>query len=383
MSDTALSGGRPRRRPALFALRNRLARSRRFQSWAARLPLTRSVAKAEGEALFDLVAGFCHSQVLRAVVELDLLEELIETPRTPAALAGKTGLSADRMTLLLRAATALGLTEPAGQGAFRTSRRGAALLGVPGLTEMIRHHDILYRDLADPVAFLRGETEPDLAGFWPYVFGAGGDADPDTKARYSALMADSQALVAEETLRAVSFRAARHVMDIGGGTGVFLSAVLARATEARGTLVDLPGVADAARERFERSGQGARATILPADFRTDPLPEGADVVTLVRVLYDHADETVRALIAKIHAALPPGGRLVVSEPMSGGDRPERAGDAYFALYCAAMGTGRTRSRDEIAAHLRAAGFTGIETPRVERPFVTGVVTATKASPKSL
>lgn len=379
MSDAALPGGRPRRRPALFALRNRLARSRRFQAWAARLPLMRSVAKTEGEALFDLVAGFCHSQVLRAVVELNLLDDMLETPRTPAALAAKAGLSTDRMTLLLRAATALGLTEPAGQGAFRTARRGAALLGVPGLADMIRHHDILYRDLSDPVAFLRGETEPELAAFWPYVFGAGGDADPETKARYSALMADSQALVAEETLRAVSFRSARHVMDIGGGTGVFLSALLAAAPAAKGTLVDLPGVADAARGRFDRAGQGARVTIVPADFRADSLPEGADTVTLVRVLYDHADETVAALLAKVHALMPPGGRLVVSEPMSGGDRPERAGDAYFALYCAAMGTGRTRSREEITGHLRGAGFTGIEAPRVGRPFVTGVVTARKAS----
>lgn len=378
MSDAALPGKTPRRAFSYAAWRNRLARSRAFQSFAARTPGFRGIARAEGEAMFDLVAGFCHSQVLRAVVELGLLEALFETPRSAAGLAAKAGLSSDRMELLLRAATGLGLTETAGRGTYRTSRRGAALLGVPGLADMIRHHDILYRDLADPVAFLRGETDPALARFWPYVFGAGGAADPDTKARYSALMADSQTLVAEETLRTVSFRGAGCVMDVGGGTGVFLSAVLAAAADARGILVDLPGVADAAAERFERAGQGARVSIASADFRTDPLPSGADTITLVRVLYDHADDTVAALLAKVHAALPPGGRLVVSEPMSGGDAPERAGDAYFALYCAAMGTGRARSRAEISAHLEAAGFIAIETPRVARPFVTGVVTARKA-----
>jgi len=374
VSETALPGPGPAYRQALFARRNRLAKSRAFQSFAARTPGLAAVARAEGEALFDLVAGFCHTAVLRAVVELGLLETMLETPRTPAALAPKAGLAPDRMLLLLRAATALGLTEPAGQGAYRTARRGAALLGVPGLSDMIAHHDILYRDLADPVAFLRGETDPELARFWPYVFGAGGAADPETKARYSKLMADSQGLVAEETLAAVSFRGARHIMDVGGGTGVFLSAVLSANRRARGTLVDLPGVAEAAQERFDRAGLGPRVTLAPADFRTDPLPRGADTVTLVRVLYDHDDETVAALLAKVFAALPPGGRLVVSEPMSGGDRPERAGDAYFALYCAAMGTGRTRSRAEISAHLRAAGFGDIAAPRVSRPFVTGVVT---------
>lgn len=374
MSDAALPGPARRRRFSLFAWRNRLARSRAFQSFAARTPGLRSIAKAEGEALFDLVAGFCHTAVLRAVIELGLLEDMLETPRTPATLAPKAGLSAERMELLLRAATALGLTEPAGQGAYRTARRGAALLGVPGLSEMIAHHDILYRDLADPVAFLRGETEPELARFWPYVFGEGGAADPAVKDRYSRLMADSQGLVAEETLRAVSFRGARHAMDVGGGTGVFLSAVLAAHPETRGTLVDLPGVADAARERFARAGQSDRVTLAPADFRKDPLPQRADTITLVRVLYDHADDTVAALLAKVHDALPPGGRLIVSEPMSGGARPERAGDAYFALYCAAMQTGRTRSRREIGALMAAAGFTDIDAPRVGRPFVTGVVT---------
>ncbi len=378
MSDAALpSSDTPQGRLPLFAWRNRLARSRGFQSWAARFPFTSRVARKEGEALFDLVAGFCHSQVLRAAVELGLLDLLAETPRTPASVAPQIGLTEPRALILMRATTALGLTEPAGVGSFRTSRRGAALLGVPGLGEMISHHDILYRDLADPVAFFRGETEPALASFWPYVFGDGAQSDPEAAERYSALMADSQALVVEETLSAVSFAGARHLTDVGGGTGVFLSALLSAYPGIKGTLFDLPGVADQAGERFARAGQSDRVTFHPASFRSDPLPDGADTITLVRVLYDHQDQTVIALLAKVLEALPPGGRLVVSEPMSGGDQPERAGDAYFALYCAAMGTGRTRSRAEIVGLLHCAGFVDINVPKVGRPFVTGVVTAVR------
>lgn len=377
MSDATLPGGAPRARPSFFAWRNRLARSRRFQTWAARFPLTKRVARAEGEALFDLVAGFCHSQMLRAVVELGLLDMILETARTAEALAPKLGLTPDRALIVLRAATALGLTEPAGQGTYRTSRRGAALLGVPGLADMIRHHDILYRDLADPVAFLRGETNPELAQFWPYVFGEGAQTDPAAAARYSRLMADSQGLVAEETLKAVSFKSSRHVMDIGGGTGVFLSAVLGAYPHLKGTLLDLPGVADRAGARFADAGQSSRITLRPGNFRTDRLLEGADTITLIRVLYDHEDATVAALLSKVHDALPPGGRLIVSEPMSGGDAPERAGDAYFSLYCAAMGTGRTRSPGEVRRLLIAAGFAAVSEPRVDRRFITRVVTGDK------
>ncbi|MEL7025903.1 MAG: methyltransferase [Pseudomonadota bacterium] len=377
MSDTALPGGRQSRPFSFFAWRNRLARSRRFQSWASRFPLTRGIAKSEGEAMFDLVAGFCHSQVLRAVIEFDLLDQLLETPATSTTIASKLGLDPQRAQVLMRSATALGLFEPAGQGAYRTSRRGAALLGVPGLSEMIRHHDILYRDLSDPVAFFKGDTDPELAWFWPYVFGDGAKNDPSVAKRYSALMADSQSLVAEETLRAVSFKNASHVMDVGGGTGVFLSALLDSYPQLTGTLLDLPGVADQAADRFDRAGQSARVTLHPASFRSDPLPVGPDTITLIRVLYDHEDSTVSALLAKVFETLPPGGRLVVSEPMSGGAAPEKAGDAYFSLYCAAMGTGRTRSRDEIYALMKAAGFLNIKAPRVSRPFITGVVIAQK------
>ena len=96
-------------------------------------------------------------------------------------------------------------------------------------------------------------------------------------------------------------------------------------------------------------------TIAAGSFRDDPLPRGADAISLVRVLYDHADDTVAALLGAVHDALPRGGRLIVSEPMSGGARPERAGDAYFALYCMAMRTGRVRSAAEIAGLLRQAG----------------------------
>ena len=186
-------------------------------------------------------------------------------------------------------------------------------------------------------------------------------------------MAESQALVAEDTLDAVSLGATRHLMDVGGGTGAFLEAALARHPHLTATLVDLPAVLGPATERFARAGQSGRVTIHPGSFRDDPLPTGADTISLVRVLYDHADETVAALLRAAFDALPPGGRLVVSEPMAG----SRAGDAYFAIYTLAMETGRTRSQAEIAALLRAAGFARIETPTPRRSFVTSVVMATR------
>ena len=106
-----------------------------------------------------------------------------------------------------------------------------------------------------------------------------------------------------------------------------------------------------------------------------PLPRGADVISLIRVLYDHADDTVAALLRKVFDALPAGGRLIVAEPMSGGAHPDPITDVYFSLYTLAMQTGRTRSLDEIAAMLAAAGFVNIKKIGGYRSYIASCITA--------
>ncbi len=329
--------------------------------------------------MFDLVAGFCHSQILQAFVRLKLPQILLDQEMTAEALAAEVDVPQDRMPVLLAGATSIGLVKRRKSGRYALTTRGAALAGVPGLAGMIDHHDVLYLDLADPVAFFKGEVETELAEFWPYVFGASGATDPRTTATYSQLMADSQVLVADDTLTVASLSGCAHILDVGGGTGAFLAAVGAAHPDLQMTLFDLPAVAPAAAERFESAGLSERTEIVTGSFRDDPLPRGSDVISLVRVLYDHADDTVIALLRSAFDALPAGGRIVVSEPMTGGDTPQRAGDAYFALYCMAMRTGRARSQAQIAALLAQAGFAQIQTPKAPRPFITSVVTGVRES----
>jgi demethylspheroidene O-methyltransferase len=355
---------------------NRLMAARWFQKWAARFPLTRRIVRREGEAMFDLLAGFCHSQVLSALVQLEIPQTLMRGPMDAQTLALRAQMPVERMQILLRAGVALGVLKSRRAGRFALSRTGAALVGVPGLSEMIAHHDVLYRDLSDPVAFFRGEVETELADFWPYVFG--GAMAPEVAATYSDLMAQSQLLVAEDTLAAVDFSGVKVLMDIGGGSGAFLTAVGAEYDDLDLMLFDLPEVAPTAAQRFAAAGMNGRSRIIGGSFRTGPLPEGADAISLIRVLYDHSDETVTDVLAKCFAALPRGGRLIISEPMTGGARPTRAGDAYFALYTLAMRTGRTRSSSEIARLCHAAGFVDVKTPAPRRAFVTSCVVALKS-----
>ena len=187
-------------------------------------------------------------------------------------------------------------------------------------------------------------------------------------------------LVAEDTLRAVNLSGVRRLMDVGGGTGAFLVSVGAAYPHLALDLFDLPVVLQGAEARLSQAGLAARVTLHPGSFRDDPLPLGADAMSLIRVLYDHNDSTVARLLASAYAALPAGGRLIVSEPMSGGENPDRTTDVYFAIYTMAMQPGRTRSAQEIQALLTQAGFVTVGIHAGFRPFVTSVVTAAK--PKS-
>jgi len=88
----------------------------------------------------------------------------------------------------------------------------------------------------------------------------------------------------------------------------------------------------------------------------DPLPHGADVISLVRVIHDHDDAQALGILKAVRRALPPNGTLLLAEPMAGTPGAEAMGDAYFGFYLLAMGHGRPRTPQELEAMLQAAGF---------------------------
>ncbi len=359
-----------------------------FRRAAAAFPPTRPVARARARALFDLCAGFVYSQVLLATVRLDLPRRLLDGPRTAASLAPELSLDEPAAERLLAAAASLRLlavrgTEQ-GRALYGPGPLGAALVDNPGVLAMIEHHGLLYDDLRDPLALLRGTHAPTaLATYWPYAAAApAGPAPPgdpvlsaDSITPYSELMAASQRIVADEVLAAYRVRHHRHLLDIGGGSGAFLLAAAERAPHLRLTLFDLPAVAELARARFPRADV-PRFDAVGGDFTRDPLPQGADLVSLIRVLHDHDDAPALALLRAARQALPPGGTLLIGEPMSATPGAEPAGDAYFGFYLLAMGSGRPRTPARIRAMLAEAGFARSRLLRTRTPLVARVIVAT-------
>lgn len=356
--------------------RNRLLASPGFQRWASAFPLTRPIARRRARDLFDLCAGFVYSQVLYACVELDLFQQLAAGPLELRELAQRLGLSEARALRLLKAAETLELVERLAPERFALGELGAALLGNAGVAEMVRHHAMLYRDLEDPVALLRG-TRPQtaLGAYWSYAAGVPGSLDREGTRGYTDLMGASQGLIAGDVLDAYPLASHRRLLDLGGGNGAFLAAVGACWPHLELWLFDLPPVAEQARARFEREGLSSRVKIVGGDLFRDPLPRGADCCSLVRVIHDHDDPQALAILKAARAALPPGGVLLLAEPMSDTPGARPIGEAYFGFYLLAMGSGRPRTPAELTQMLRDAGFARASLVSTRRPLLTRLIVA--------
>ncbi len=214
--------------------------------------MTQPIARRRTRALFDLCAGFVYSQVLQACVQLRLFDILADGPMTSAALSMWLGLPLERTQRLLLAATSLKLLVHRSSERFGLGPLGAAMVGNAAVSAMVLHHRELYADLNDPVALLRGQAgTTGLSRYWAYS----GNADAaklegGQVAAYTALMAASQPLVADEVLAAYRIGRHRRLLDVGGGDGSFLQAAAAQAPGLQLMLFDLPPVAEQARTRL-------------------------------------------------------------------------------------------------------------------------------------
>lgn len=357
-------------------LRNRIVGNPAFQRWAAAFPLTRPIAERNARALFDICAGFVYSQVLVACHRLGLFAMLAEGPLTVAELSRRLALGDDAARRLLNAAASLKLIERRSGDRFGLGSLGAVLHSNPSITAMIEHHGLLYADLRDPIALLRGDVaRTELGQYWPYAAGGTEARDPERVATYTRLMAQSQPLISADILDAYPLDRHACLLDVGGGDGTFLSLVAARAPHLQLKLFDLPAVAAEARKALEAKGLLARIEVCGGDFLAAPLPQGADVATLVRVIFDHDDQTAVRILTAVRQALPGDGVLLLAEPMSGTAGAEPISDAYFGFYLLAMGRGRPRTPDEMARLLDAAGFGAMRLVPTRRPMFMRLLTA--------
>lgn len=137
--------------------------------------------------------------------------------------------------------------------------------------------------------------------------------NPERAASFNALMATHASyfgLLAAQ----YDWAGIEHVVDVGGGTGALLTAILAAHPGMRGTLVDLPDVMTQARGRFAEAGLTDRVTLAGGSI-FDPLPEGGDLYVLSNVLHDWNDKAAAQILYRCAQAVPPSGRVLIVQQL--------------------------------------------------------------------
>ncbi len=307
------------------------------------------------DRLFQLASGFRVTQALYVVVTLGIADRLVDGPRDVASLAGELGVHPDRLFRVLRALAALGVFRLDAQRRVSLTPVGQYLRSdvVGSLAAFTTFQgEEPYRAFGEMLHTVRtGETAFD------HVYGMGHfdylAQHPEASATFHRAMAAAHTEDGDP-LEGCDLRGRHVLVDIGGGRGALLAAVLRRRPTLRGMLFDLPNAVADAPEYLGSAGVNDRCEIRTGSA-FDAVPTGGDVYVLSRILHDWPDEKALALLRNCRAAIPDDGLLIVIDGVldEGTLPPPRV---QLDLMMLVMNGGRERTAGEWRDLLSRAGF---------------------------
>lgn len=309
---------------------------------------------------FETVNSYQRTAAIKAAVELGLFSAVGEGRATAAELAERCGAAERGVRILSDFLAMLGfMTKADGRYALTLDsavfldRRSPTYLGAA--LEFLLAPDLVgaFDDLAGAVR--RGGT----------VVAEGGTVAPENPiwVRFARGMAPMMAMPAQELAKLVEIAPGRpaRVLDVAAGHGLFGVAFAQRYPNVEVVALDWPQVLEVARGNAEAAGVGGRHQLLPGSAFDVEYGGGYDVVLLTNFLHHFDPPTCEQLLAKVHAALNPGGRAVALEFVPNEDRispPESAGFSLMMLASTPGGDAYTFA--EFDRMFRAAGFTRSE-----------------------
>ena len=254
------------------------------------------------DSIFQVASGFMASKHLYVANEVGLFEHLAEGPITLDELSERTGVPRRTIRILADAMVALGLVDRQGDR---------------------------YQNGPVAATFLSGRTPADLRPFlrfwnrisypsWMHLEesmrtgqAAVGHLSEELVKVYSEGVEAITAGTAMALATTYDFRQHQRVLDLGGGTGSFLLAVLRNYSHLETTLFEQPDIAAVARQHLVGTPAGEQVKIVEGDFFKDPIPEGHDAVIVANVVHLFSPEHTRALLQRTRERVPVGARLLL------------------------------------------------------------------------
>ncbi|GAA4580152.1 methyltransferase [Planotetraspora phitsanulokensis] len=316
---------------------------------------------SEGSADVSLgrVADLVTPMAVRVAATLRVADHMTHGRRTAKELAEAVNADADVLDRLLRHLVSAGVLARDGAGGYALTPLGESLRDdhPSGLREMldvegaIGRADLSFVHLLHSVRTGR-PAFPEQFGrsFWDDLA-----ADPVRTASYDAQMGADVAEWAPPIISAYDWGSLGHVIDVGGGNGTLMAALLRAYPTLRGTVFDQPETAEAARATLAAAGLADRSDVAAGSF-FDTLPPGADGYLLSAIIHDWNDESARSILRSCaEAAGTTGSVFVIEKTGSDGESVNTGMDLRMLVYFG----GRERGVGELSALGESAGLTTV------------------------
>jgi SAM-dependent methyltransferase len=282
---------------------------------------------------------------IRVAATLSLVERAGSAGATAEQLAAETGAATPAMRCLLAHLVTIGVFDlDAETSRYRPTDLGAQMSedapeGVKPLLDINcagGRADLAFVDLLGTIttgtpAYVRRYGRD----FWTDL-----DATPELRRSFDAQMNWRFQVQAQQIAERFDWSRFPEILDVGGGDGILLAAILHAHPDPRGRVLDLSPTTTAATERFAAAGLADRAGAVTGSF-FDPLPTGADAYVLSDIVHDWDDDHARTILTGCRRAAAPNGTVVVIEPL--------CSDTSMDLFMLMCFGGRERTVDELAS----------------------------------
>jgi demethylspheroidene O-methyltransferase len=321
--------------------------------------------------------GFFLTRILMSAFDLDLFILLKNNPLSLDEIVDTLHVQQGIARVFLNACTGVSLLEFKGDKYHLSKLSEAIMIKYDTHKSWAKEMDLAYRDLVNLTQFLlQGNIrDSETYKFWSYKQKENRkEINKDKIDNYSELMDKSSDFVIQLVQKAYDFSDHAFLIDMGGGYGSFVTTIAKAYPHLKLGIVDLPQACSVAKARILEKGLTKQIECYGRDFLKDPLPEGADIISVIRILWDWSDANVLKLLNRIHEVLPNGGKVMVVESMFVGDTAVDKSTSLSAMYIMLLG-GKIRAQSEIYDLLKTAGFLDIETIDTEfAPWkiVTGI-----------
>ena len=310
------------------------------------------------QRLRRLIDGYVMTQLLYVATKLGVAQALADGPRTGAEVAEAVRADPAALTRVLRG---LALEDVVSEedGRFALTPVGECL---PAMTGTLTMCGQLYYHGAEGLLAAVREGGACFERVYGVPFFTHLETHAEDGAAFHASMAVRSEQEASAVLRAYDFGALRRLVDVGGGSGLLLAAILRSAPGLHGVLVDRPAAIAAARENLREFG--GRAECDPCDFFAE-VPAGGDAYLLSRVLHDWNDVDALRILAVCRNAMAPNARLLIVDAILPEHAKDQPAAIWMDLYMLMLLGARERTEADFKALLAQAGF------KLRRTFPTG------------